>query len=82
MPVKNILDDPFEEWYAGLDFTWGDESDDPAVDNMVRLISDGFAFRKEMFRGGLNANDLSRMRLMEKEKNDKGDKKFKDRKKC
>ncbi|KAG2308793.1 hypothetical protein Bca52824_028541 [Brassica carinata] len=59
VPVKNILDDPFEEWSAGLDFLLGDESEDPAVDNMVRLISDGFEFRKEMFRGGLNANDLS-----------------------
>lgn len=62
MPVKSILDDPYEEWSAGLDFQWVDESEDLAVDNMVRLILEGFLFRKEMFKGGLNAIDLSRLR--------------------
>lgn len=45
---------------------------------MVLLISEGFVFRKEMFKGGLTANDLSRMRgekkLKEKEPKDKNDK--------
>lgn len=79
--VKSILDDPFEEWSAGLDFQWDDELEDPTVENMVRLILDGFAFKKEMFRGGLTANDLSLMRLEEKEKNEKRDKKLKVKKK-
>ncbi|KAJ4868609.1 hypothetical protein Rs2_49843 [Raphanus sativus] len=76
--VKSILDDPYEEWSAGLDFSWADESDDLALDHMVLLISEGFVFRKEMFKGGLTANDLSRMRgekkLKEKEPKDKNDK--------
>ncbi|XP_056847409.1 uncharacterized protein LOC108858704 [Raphanus sativus] len=48
VPVKSILDDPYEEWSAGLDFQWDDESEDLAFDNMVRLILEGFVFRKEI----------------------------------
>ncbi|RID75394.1 hypothetical protein BRARA_B02441 [Brassica rapa] len=33
--VKCILDEPYEEWSAGLDFLWLDEYDDPAVENML-----------------------------------------------
>ncbi|CAN7014176.1 unnamed protein product, partial [Brassica rapa subsp. trilocularis] len=76
--VKCILDEPYEDWSAGLDFLWPDEYDDPAVDNMVRLINEGFAFRKEMFKGGVSATDLARMRaekkLKEKEPKEKYDK--------
>nr|VDD62336.1 unnamed protein product [Brassica oleracea] len=61
-PVKSILDEPYEEWSAGLDFSWVDESEDLAVENMVRLICEGFSFQKEMFKGGLNASDLLRLR--------------------
>ncbi|KAH0869731.1 hypothetical protein HID58_076753 [Brassica napus] len=53
VPVKSILDEPYEEWSAGQDFSWVDESEDLAVENMVRLICE-----KEMFKGGLNASDL------------------------
>ncbi|KAF8107451.1 hypothetical protein N665_0121s0005 [Sinapis alba] len=35
VPVKAILDDPYEEWSAGLDFSWGDETEDLAVENML-----------------------------------------------
>lgn len=66
MPVKSIIDEPYEEWSARLDFQWLDELEDLAVDNMVRLIEEGFAFRKEMFKGGLTANDLSRLRVGKK----------------
>ncbi|KAF3502541.1 hypothetical protein F2Q69_00039999 [Brassica cretica] len=34
VPVKSILDEPYEEWSAGLDFLWVDESEDLAVENM------------------------------------------------
>ena len=40
--VKSILDEPYEEWSAGLDFSWVDESEDLDVENMVRLICEGF----------------------------------------
>ena len=77
-PVKSILDEPYEEWSAGLDFSWVDESEDLAVENMVRLICEGFSFQKEMFKGGLNASDLLRLRgvkkLKEKEPKEKNDK--------
>ncbi|CAF2059627.1 unnamed protein product [Brassica napus] len=62
VPVKSILDEPYEEWSAGLDFSWVDESEDLAVENMVQLICEGFSFQKEMFKGGLNASDLLRLR--------------------
>ncbi|KAJ4889394.1 Uncharacterized protein Rs2_29142 [Raphanus sativus] len=70
VPVRSILDDPYEEWSAGFDFSWDDESEDLAVDNMVRLILEGFVFRKDMFKGGLNTIDLPRVR---------GEKKVKER---
>ncbi|CAF2004517.1 unnamed protein product [Brassica napus] len=41
VPVKSILDEPYEEWSAGQDFSWVDESEDLAVENMVRLICEG-----------------------------------------
>lgn len=47
----------------GTDFGWEDETKDASVDNMVCLIGEGFKLRKEMFRGGVTATDLVRMRL-------------------
>ncbi|KAG2299085.1 hypothetical protein Bca52824_035557 [Brassica carinata] len=44
VPVRSILDDPYEEWSAGLDFLWVDETEDVLVDNMVCLICEGFFF--------------------------------------
>ncbi|CAN7073896.1 unnamed protein product [Brassica oleracea var. botrytis] len=66
VPLKCILDEPYEEWSTGLDLTWADETGDDMVDNMVRLIGEGFAFRKEMFKGGLTSADLVRMRTWKK----------------
>ncbi|KAJ4910044.1 Uncharacterized protein Rs2_04665 [Raphanus sativus] len=60
--VRSILDDPEEEWSVGKDFSWDDESPDPAVDTLVRLIGECFVFRKEMFKGGLTAADINRLR--------------------
>ncbi|KAL0855278.1 hypothetical protein Bca101_060431 [Brassica carinata] len=75
VPVRYILDDPHEEWSAGLNLYWVDESEDAFVDNMVCLIHEGFAYRKEMFKFGLTANDLARMgvekKLKEKEAKEK-----------
>ncbi|KAG2270780.1 hypothetical protein Bca52824_065335 [Brassica carinata] len=51
--VRCITDDPHENWAEGVDFGWDDESVDELVDNMVRLIGEDFAFKKEMFIGGL-----------------------------
>ena len=42
--VKSIIDEPYEEWSTGLDFSWVDESEDSAVENLVRLIGEGFHF--------------------------------------
>ncbi|KAG2303014.1 hypothetical protein Bca52824_031665 [Brassica carinata] len=68
VPVKSIIDDPFEEWSSGQDFGIVDGPEDPFVETMVRLIDDGFAFRGEMFKGGLTSNDLSRLRAEKKPK--------------
>lgn len=64
--VRSILDDLYKKWSAGLDFLWFDETEDVLVDNMVRFICEGFAFRKKMFKGGLTANDLAWMRAKKK----------------
>nr|VDD21610.1 unnamed protein product [Brassica oleracea] len=74
--VKCILDEPYEEWSAGLDFMWLDEYDDPAVENMVRLINEGFSFRKEMFKGGVSATDLARLRAEKKQKEKEAKEKY------
>lgn len=66
--MKCILDDPHEGWSTGKDFTWVDELVDLAVDNMVRLINSGFVFRKEMFKGGVNQNDLGGLKSGKKQK--------------
>ncbi|KAG2299765.1 hypothetical protein Bca52824_036237 [Brassica carinata] len=51
-----------------LDFTWDDETVDPLVDEMVRLIFECFEFKKEMFVGGLTSVELARLRLEKKNK--------------
>ncbi|KAG2310028.1 hypothetical protein Bca52824_021585 [Brassica carinata] len=78
LPVMSIIEDPYEEWSTGAHFDFDDETDDSTVDQMVALTEEGFKFRKDMFKGGLTGNDLSRMREVkkpkEKEPKDKLDK--------
>lgn len=38
------------------------------INLIVGLISEGFKFQKEMFKGGLTRNDLARMRFGKKQK--------------
>ena len=66
--VRCIIDDPHENWAEGVDFGWDDESDDVLVDNMVRLIGECFAFKKEMFSGGVTLAEMGRMRALKKSK--------------
>ncbi|CAH8384782.1 unnamed protein product [Eruca vesicaria subsp. sativa] len=68
LPVKSIIDDPYEEWSYGADFDWVDETEDVAVNHMVCLISEDFRFQNELFKGGLTRNDLARMRFWKKHK--------------
>lgn len=42
MELKSIMDEPYEKWSSGADFSWLDETGDDDVDNMVRLTSEGF----------------------------------------
>ncbi|KAL0696896.1 hypothetical protein Bca4012_064076 [Brassica carinata] len=80
--VRSILDDPQEEWALGKDFSWDDETEDIAVDTLVRLIQDCYAFKREMFKGGLTVADISRLRVekqKEKEAKEKQDKEKQDR---
>ncbi|KAL0898506.1 hypothetical protein Bca101_082467 [Brassica carinata] len=68
VPVKSILDEPEVDWSQGFDFSWEDETADPLVDEMVRLIFERFEFKKEMFVGGLTSVELARLRLENKNK--------------
>ncbi|KAL0697216.1 hypothetical protein Bca4012_064396 [Brassica carinata] len=80
--VRSILDDPQEEWAIGKDFSWDDETEDIAVDNLVRLITDCFAFKRELFKGGLTAADITRLRAdkqKEKEAKENQEKEKQDR---
>ncbi|KAL0742266.1 hypothetical protein Bca4012_083779 [Brassica carinata] len=61
-----IIDTEYQNGCSGLNLYWVDESEDAFVDNMVCLIHEGFAYRKEMFKCGLTANDLARMRVEKK----------------
>lgn len=42
----------------GEDLSWSDDGEDEKVDNMVRLIHEGFEFKSEMFVGGCKPADL------------------------
>ncbi|CAN6840010.1 unnamed protein product [Brassica oleracea var. botrytis] len=58
------------------DFSWTDEVLDPEVDTMLKLIDEGFRFRKDMFTGGVIAQDLYRIKVerqREKEAKEKND---------
>lgn len=35
---------------------------DPTVDNMVKLINEGFEFENKMFKGGITSTDLQKLR--------------------
>ncbi|KAG2331181.1 hypothetical protein Bca52824_002361 [Brassica carinata] len=54
--------------HSADDFLWDDEVGDETVDALVRLIREGYAFKKTMFVGGLTTADLSRMREEKKQK--------------
>ncbi|CAF1700460.1 unnamed protein product [Brassica oleracea var. botrytis] len=45
------------------DFSWTDEVLDPEVDTMLKLIDEGFRFRKDMFTGSVTAQDLYRIKV-------------------
>ncbi|KAF2615474.1 hypothetical protein F2Q70_00008541 [Brassica cretica] len=58
------------------DFSWTDEVLDPEVDTMLKLIDEGFRFRKDMFTGGVTAQDLYHIKVerqREKEAKEKND---------
>ncbi|XP_024006556.1 uncharacterized protein LOC112083062 [Eutrema salsugineum] len=49
--VFSIFPIPDSLSFEGVDFSWSDDEDDPSVNNMVRLIDEGFRFQKDMFKG-------------------------------
>ncbi|KAL0847522.1 hypothetical protein Bca101_020768 [Brassica carinata] len=60
--VRSLLDDPHEEWDKEHDFSWPDEKTDEIVDTLVKLVSDCFKFKNELFLDGLTAADIERLR--------------------
>ncbi|ESQ50304.1 hypothetical protein EUTSA_v10002173mg [Eutrema salsugineum] len=73
--VFSIIPIPDGLSLEGVDFSWSDDEDDPSVDNMVRLIEEGFQFQKDMFKGGLTQSELEKIRIERKEIAKKKDKK-------
>ncbi|KAL0716522.1 hypothetical protein Bca4012_065844 [Brassica carinata] len=62
VPVRSLLDDPHEEWDKEHDFSWPDEKTDEIVDTLLKLVSECFKFKNELFLGGLTAADIERLR--------------------
>ncbi|KAF2594200.1 hypothetical protein F2Q70_00042586 [Brassica cretica] len=60
--VKSIIDEdptrPLDENTLG----WSDEVEDVGVDNLVKLINQGYKFCASMFKGGATKADVQRMR--------------------
>ncbi|ESQ38289.1 hypothetical protein EUTSA_v10029129mg [Eutrema salsugineum] len=56
------------------DLCWSDEEEDFKVDNMVRLIGEGFQFSKEMFKGGMTQAELLKLKNEKKEIREKKEK--------
>ncbi|CDY48585.1 BnaCnng16440D [Brassica napus] len=66
--VKSIIDEdptrPLDESTLG----WYDEVEDVGVDNLVKLINQGYKFCASMFKGGATKADVQRMREDAKER--------------
>lgn len=58
MDVESIIRPEVEFDSDEEDMSWSDEEEDERVDNMLRLISQGFNFKKEMFVGGRKPAEL------------------------
>ncbi|WZY92689.1 hypothetical protein YC2023_065018 [Brassica napus] len=60
--VKSIIDEdpsrPLDESTLG----WSDDVEDVGVDNLVKLINEGYMFSASMFKGGATKSDVERMR--------------------
>ncbi|KAH0917631.1 hypothetical protein HID58_025291 [Brassica napus] len=60
--VKSIIDEdpsrPLDESTLG----WSDDVEDVGVDNLVKLINEGYKFSASMFKGGATKADVERMR--------------------
>ncbi|CAN7053728.1 unnamed protein product, partial [Brassica rapa subsp. trilocularis] len=60
--VKSIIDEdpsrPLDESTLG----WSDDVEDVGVENLVKLINEGYKFSASMFKGGATKADVERMR--------------------
>ncbi|CAA7058338.1 unnamed protein product [Microthlaspi erraticum] len=56
--VESIIRPDAGDDEMGEDLSWSDDGEDEKVDNMVRLINEGFQFKSEMFVGGSKPADL------------------------
>ena len=66
--VKYILDDHAEDCPLGIDLGWSDEEEYEVVDNLVRLVGEGYIFYNEMFKGWLDIADFVWIRNERKQK--------------
>ncbi|KAL0730796.1 hypothetical protein Bca4012_026890 [Brassica carinata] len=51
-----------EESNGDSQFGWSDDEEDDGVENLVKLIKDGFPFNHSFFKGGASKSDVVRMR--------------------
>ncbi|KAF8115398.1 hypothetical protein N665_0027s0014 [Sinapis alba] len=60
--VQSIMLDRNSEISTSPDFEWSDDKDDVMVDNMVKLIEEGYAFKPSCFMEGASRVDVCRIR--------------------
>ncbi|XP_009111034.2 uncharacterized protein LOC103836513 [Brassica rapa] len=60
--VRSIIPDDPDRPIIAESLQWEDEVMDVKVDNLLKLIAEGYSFTAEMFKGGATKADVQRMR--------------------
>ncbi|RID74642.1 hypothetical protein BRARA_B01729 [Brassica rapa] len=60
--VRSIIPEDPDRPILADTLQWADEVMDQKVDNMLRLVNEGYSFTAEMFKGGATKVDVERMR--------------------
>ncbi|KAF8087013.1 hypothetical protein N665_0603s0015 [Sinapis alba] len=60
--VQSVLVDVNHEIRNSSDLDWSDDDEDPIVENMLKLIEEGYSFKPSCFLGGASREDVCRMR--------------------
>ena len=62
--VRSIIPEDPDRPILADTLQWADEVMDQKVDNLLRLVNEGYSFTAEMFKGGATKVDVERMRVI------------------